>query len=299
MRKILHSLWRGIIFPFRLLWRLLTSPLKLVIRIHHFLTDEPEDRSLTDAFADTLSQPASIFEHIDALRKHLFRMLIALAVGVAISATFTTEIIAFLARPIGGIDFLQAIEVTETVGVFMRVALLGGFTIAIPYLAFELWLFTAPGLHARARRIGLVSLPLALLFFISGIAFAYVFMLPVALPFLINFMGIQTIPRIASYINFVTGLLFWIGISFEYPLVIYILSLMGVVKPGMLARQWRVAIVAIAVLAGVITPTVDPVNMALVMAPMIVLYFFSIGLSYLALLGRKRRASGQASGGDS
>jgi len=82
--------------------------------------------------------------------------------------------------------------------------------------------------------------------------------------------------------------MFWIGVSFEYPLVIYVLSAIGFIRPKILAEQWRLAIVIISVVAAVITPTIDPVNQGLVMAPMILLYFVSIGLSYLAYAGRRR-----------
>ena len=117
--------------------------------------------------------------------------------------------------------------------------------------------------------------------------FAYLELLPPALKFLINFMGITVNPRPASYISFVTGVLFWIGVAFEFPLVIYVLTAMGLVKPHTLIKQWRIAIVVIAVLAAAITPTTDPVNMALVMGPMIMLYFIGIGLSYLAVIGKR------------
>jgi sec-independent protein translocase protein TatC len=80
--------------------------------------------------------------------------------------------------------------------------------------------------------------------------------------------------------------MFWIGVTFEFPLVIYLLANLGLIKAKTLATQWKLAIVIIAVLAAVITPTVDPVNMGLVMAPMIILYFISIGLAYIAQRGR-------------
>jgi sec-independent protein translocase protein TatC len=289
MRKFLRGLWRVITFPFLAIWWLLTLPFKALGRARDFLTFEPEDRPLGDALAATVQQPAAIWEHIDALRKHLFRMLIALAIGVVICGTFTTEIIDLLARPIGGLDSLQAIDPTETVGVFMKVALWGGFSLAVPYIAFELWLFAASGISARARRLGLLAIPLTLVFFLGGMYFAYRFLLPTALPFLLSFMDIRTIPRVSSYTSFVTSLMFWIGVAFEFPLVIYVLTFMGIVRPRMLVQQWRIAVVIIAVLAAAITPTVDPVNMSLVMAPMAVLYFISIGLSYLAAMGRRRR----------
>jgi sec-independent protein translocase protein TatC len=120
-------------------------------------------------------------------------------------------------------------------------------------------------------------------------------MLPTALPFLLNFMGIQALPRVSSYINFVTGIMFWIGIAFEFPLVVYLLTTMGLLKPQALTKQWRIAFVIIAVAAAVITPTPDPINMSIVMAPLIVLYILSIGLSYLAALGRRSQKKASAS----
>jgi len=229
-----------------------------------------------------------MWDQVETLRMHLLRAIIALALTVGVSFFFTQEIIDFLAIPVGGLDKLIAIEVTESVGVFMRVALLSGIALAIPYIAFEIWWFAAPGLRPRERKMGLVGIPLATIFFIGGAAFTYFLMLPTALHFLINFMGIKADLRPQSYFTFVTGLMFWIGASFEFPLVIYVLSAIGLIKPRALAQQWRLAIVVISILAAVVTPTIDPVNQGLVMAPMILLYFVSIGLSYLAYAGRKK-----------
>jgi sec-independent protein translocase protein TatC len=120
-------------------------------------------------------------------------------------------------------------------------------------------------------------------------AFAYYIMMPAALPFLLNFMGIQAQLRPASYFSFITGVMFWIGVAFEFPLVIYVLTAIGFIKPQVLSEHWRIAIVLISILAAAITPTVDPVNMALVMAPMSLLYFVSIGLSFIAYRGRVRQ----------
>jgi sec-independent protein translocase protein TatC len=122
-------------------------------------------------------------------------------------------------------------------------------------------------------------------------AFAYYVMMPAALPFLLNFMGIQAELRPASYYSFLTGVMFWIGIAFEFPLVIYALTAIGLIHPKVLAEQWRLAIILIALLAAAITPTVDPINMSLVMGPMILLYFISIGLSRIAYRSRIRQES--------
>jgi sec-independent protein translocase protein TatC len=293
MRRFLKRLWLVVTLPFRLFWRLVKFTIKGFRKVQAFLLTEPEESSFGETLAETFQQPAGLLEHFNALRKHLTRMLIGLVICVAILFAFTPQLLDFLAKPIGGISALKAIDVTESIGVFMRVALLGGVALASPYLAFELWLFAAPGLRSRSRVLGLVSIPLVLVFFVGGMVFAYLILLPPAMKFLINFMGIQVIPRPSSYIGFVTGILFWIGITFEFPLVIYILTLMGIVQPKSLLKHWRIAVLVIAILAAAITPTVDPVNMSLVMGPMILLYFTSIGLGYLALIGRIRTAQAE------
>ena len=280
---------------FRLIRYIITAPFRWFNRtftnVRVFLQEEPEDTPIGDSFQKAIDNPNEILYHLNDLRKHLFRAVAFIAVTTALSFAFTSQIIDFLAQPIGGIGELVAIDPTEPIGVFMRVALMSGFAIAFPYIALELWLFAAPGLSRRSRIFGLVAIPIATLFFLGGMAFAYFVMLPTALPFLLNFMGLQTVPRPSSYLRFVTSVVFWIGIAFEFPLVIYVLALLGFVNSSMLIKQWRLAIVIIAIAAAMITPTIDPVNMALVMGPMIVLFFLSILLAALAGRGREKAVS--------
>jgi sec-independent protein translocase protein TatC len=283
IRKFLAGLWRLMTAPFRAL----TWPFR---KFNEFLAFEPEDTSTADVLGQALEHPSSLLEHLEALRHHLFRALIALAITTVLSFAVAGIELDWLSRPIGGIKALQAIEVTESIGAYMRVSLLSGFILAFPYICFELFLFINPGLRRRERFFLLTAIPAAFVLFLLGVAFAYYVMLPAALPFLLHFMGITTVPRPSNYIRFVTGLLFWIGMAFQFPLLIYALASLGIVDARVLARGWRFAVVGIAVLAAAVTPTVDPVNMALVMAPMVMLYFLSIGLA--ALAGRRRQASG-------
>ena len=287
MRKSLRSIWRIITAPFRLIMLLWRGIWRWFSRknqeIRAFFSDEVDDAPVGDALNKAFANPTGLFEHLDALRKHLFRAVIALGLTTAFSFSFFTPILELLSRPLeGGMESLVAIEVTEPIGTVMRVSLLTGFALAFPYIALELWLFIAPGLSRKARLYGLFSIPIATIFFIGGMTFAYFVMLPVALPFLLNFMGINTIPRPSSYVKFVTSMMFWIGIAFEFPLVIFLLAKLGFVNARVLVKQWRYAIVIIAVIGALITPTVDPVNMSLVMLPMIVLYGFSIVLAFFA-----------------
>lgn len=295
MDKLRRALKWILFAPFRLIWWLISLPFRFLGWLFHpvitrfksspiyrFLNDVPDDRPALEAVVDALQSPGEILGQLDEVRQHLLRSLLALIITVGISFWFTQDLITILAVPVGGLQNLQAIEVTESISVYMKVALIAGIALATPYLAFELWLFFAPGIMPRSKQLGLLSIPLALVFFIGGMAFAYYAMLPTALPFLIGFLGISTRLRPASYFDFITSLMFWIGVAFEFPLVIFGISAMGFIQPKTLLKQWRLAVVLIAVLASVITPTVDPVNMALVMAPMIGLYFLSILFSWLA-----------------
>jgi sec-independent protein translocase protein TatC len=296
--KFFAKLWRWITAPFRLLIWVIKLPFQSVKKLNAFLNETPEAASVLDTTAGILSDDeirASFFDEISVLRKHLFRILLGLLVTVSISFFFAQALLGFLASPIpGGIDALKAIEVTESIGVFMRIALMSGIALASPYIFFEAWLFIAPALMPRSKKFGLIGIPLATVLFLGGAAFAYFVMMPAALPFLLNFMGIQAELRPASYFSFITGVMFWLGVAFEFPLVIYVLTSIGFVKPQMLKKQWRFAIVLISVMAAAITPTVDPVNMALVMLPMSLLYFISIGLSFIAYSAKEKTLSQSA-----
>jgi sec-independent protein translocase protein TatC len=221
-------------------------------------------------------QSMGIWEHVNELRKRLFKALLGMIAAVLISFSLAPMFIEILAQPIGGTQALISIEVTENISTFMRVSLLSGFIIALPFITYQIWAFISPGLMPNEKRWLMLSIPFATIMFIIGVVFAYFVMLPAALPFLISFMGITTTPRLINYFNFVTNLLFWVGICFEAPLVVFILAKLGVVTSKGLLKQWRIAIVVIAVVAAVVTPTGDPVNMGLLMLPLMILYLLSV-----------------------
>ncbi len=290
MRRFFTALWRVITFPFRLIFYILASPFRGSSRFYQFLNSEPDERPITEVFVDLATNSDArqmMWEQIEVLRMHILRALVVLALAVIGSFWFAEQLMEFMARPIGGLKDLQAIGPTEGVGVFMRVSLMAGIAIASPYIAFEVWLFAAPGLHAREKKLGLTGIPLAAIFFVSGMVFTFFYLLPPAIEFLQNFTEITQSWTAKEYFALVTNLMLWIGVFFEFPLVIYILTAMGLVQPKFLAEQWRIAIVLIAIIAAAVTPTVDPVNQGLVMLPMILLYFISIGLSYIAYAGRR------------
>ncbi len=221
----------------------------------------------------------AVLPHLDELRRRLMIAVIALLAGTALAFLIAPQILAFLTVPIGGLENLQAIELTEPISVYVRVSLMGGAILAMPIIVYEIMAFIVPGLLPHEKRGLFTALPFIFLFFLAGAAFAYYVMLPVAVPFLASFGGIRGDFRVSSYISFTTRIILWIGVAFEMPIIIAALARLGIVTPDLLRRGWRIAVVAIAVLAALITPTVDPVNMAIVMLPLLTLYGLSIVLA--------------------
>lgn len=223
-----------------------------------------------------------LLQHLNELRRRLFKAFLAIMVTTAVSAIFAEEIIDYLARPVGGSEALVSIEITENVGIFMRVSLLGGLVLGMPVVVYQILRFVLPGLKKDEKKWLYLGVPFASLMFAGGVAFTWFVMIPAAVPFLTNFLGITTQVRPQNYFEFVTKLMLWIGLSFEMPLIAFGLAKMGVVTAGQLLAGWRYALVGISVLAATITPTVDPVNMGLVMLPLLGLYIFSIILARTA-----------------
>lgn len=224
----------------------------------------------------------SIWGHINELRKRLFVAVIALGITTLISFAIVPKLLEIITMPVGGIENLQSIEMTENIGVFMRISLLSGFIFAFPIIIGEILAFIAPGLNKNEKRWVFITIPIATILFLSGVAFAYFVMLPVAVPYLINFLGVPTTPRLLSYTKFTTSLIFWLGIGFELPIVVFALAKFQLVTPKTLLKQWRVAIVIISIIAAAITPTIDPVNMAILMVPLFVLYLLSVLFAFFA-----------------
>jgi sec-independent protein translocase protein TatC len=155
----------------------------------------------------------------------------------------------------------------------------------------QLFLFVAPGLKRAEKRWIYLALPATTGLFLSGVAFAWFIMVPAALDFLRDFESDIFRPEWTAerYIAFLTSLLFWIGAAFEMPVVVFVLARLGVLGPSLLIRNWRLAVVIMTVLAALITPTIDPFNMLLVMAPLLILYLISVGVAVMAFPRVRRR----------
>jgi sec-independent protein translocase protein TatC len=224
-----------------------------------------------------------LMEHLKEFRTRLIRAFIALFFTTAVSFIFARQVFVILLEPLGDVA-VQALKPTESLSNYMKVALLCGVILAMPFIVYQIGRFITPGLTKRERRYLYVLVPGATLCFLTGVAFAYFVMLPAALPFLGSFMAdlVEQNWAIGEYLSFVTSLLFWIGVAFELPLFVYFLAKAGVIDAQTLSKNRKYAVIAIAFLSAVITPTVDPLNMALVMGPLIVLYEVGVILARIA-----------------
>ncbi len=248
------------------------------------MTQQKNDEQL-----ETLAGQMTLLEHLDEFRRRLIVVSVAVLVTTLLSFAFAQELVNLLALPIGGIQNLQSIDVTENITVFMKVSLMGGMILAMPVILYELIAFIVPGLTPSEKRVLFIAIPAATALFLSGVAFAYFVMMPRAVPFLMSFLGIRTAPRPQTYFSFVTRLIFWIGVSFEMPLIMALLARLGVLSASFLWKNARYAVVIIAIAAALITPTPDPLNMSLVMAPLLVLY--ALGIVLAKMMYRPRENS--------
>ena len=241
-------------------------------------------------------QELTIIQHLGELRRRVLISVVALIVGSAVSFAFFRQLIEILVRPArdlqtGGAGQLVFTEVTELLGISIKVSFLAGFVLAFPVILYQVIMFVAPGLTSREKRYLLGFLPGAMVAFVAGVAFAYFVMTPPALHFLLTFGDDVATPmiRVSNIVNLMVRLLFWMGLAFETPLVIYLLAQLGIVNARMLARFRRYWVVVAFILAAIITPTFDPVNQALVAVPLLVLY--ELGVLLARWVGRGRATS--------
>lgn len=234
----------------------------------------------------------SLMEHLIELRGRLIWIVGTLLVCTLVSMVFVVPILEFITAPLSAYGKSpQALGPTDSIGIFFKVGFTMGTALALPMIIYQTIAFMTPGLYPHERRAILWMLPGILVLFCVGAAFAYFMLLPAAVGFLQNFLGtvISQDWAIDRYINFVTRLVFWIGVAFELPLVMAVLARAGFISGRQLLHYWRHAIIIVAIAAAAITPTVDPVNMTLVMGPLILLYLLSVGLAYLLYRPRQVR----------
>ena len=237
----------------------------------------------------------SFLEHLEELRQRLLYSVLSLVVAFFFCFYFHEQIYDFLAAPITGSlrdldlgDKLVYTNPMQPFNVYLKISLVASLFLASPLILWQLWLFISPGLYRHEKKYVLPFVTLTTLLFLSGGYFAYRVALPPVFQFLLKF-GHKFLPFITinEYFSITTTLLVGMGLVFEIPIVVLILSLFGMVTPKFLLKNIRYAVLIIAILAAALAPTPDWMTLMLFSLPMVGLYFLSIGLCYLVQLRKK------------
>ncbi len=245
-------------------------------------SDFPENDYLSELPDDV---EMSLFDHLEELRRRIFYALIAVAIGIAGCFLGVKPIVQLLEIPARGVKFLQ-LAPGEYFFVSLKVAGYSGLLVSSPFILYQIIQFVLPGLTRRERRlIGPIVMGSSLLFF-SGLAFAYVALIPAALNFFISY-GAEVVEQLWSidkYFEFVLLLMFSTGLAFQIPIIQLLLGFLGIVSSRQMLSGWRIVILGAAILGAVLTPSTDPFTQSLLAGAVLALYFGGIGL--VKLLGK-------------
>lgn len=251
----------------------------------------------TESLAETekLGAKMTFLEHLDELRKRILYSTYAIVLGFLASWFFREQLFDFLAIPIT--EVLQGPLVytkpTDPFSIYLKVCFVAAIFLASPVVMAQVWLFIAPGLYRREKNYAMPFLISSTGLFVLGGVFAYKIILPTALDFLIMQFGRSFQPMVTAieYFNFEVIIVVGMGVIFQLPVLVAFLSLFGLITPGFLWRNFRYAFLGIVVIAAVVSPTADILNLFLWSGPMVLLYMVSIGVSWVFQRGRKAQES--------
>ncbi|MBV8205953.1 MAG: twin-arginine translocase subunit TatC [Acidobacteria bacterium] len=250
--------------------------------------------------ADNLAS-MSFLEHLEELRRRIVLSVVGVAAGFGVCWGFHEKIYQLMQRPIftalaaeGMEQKLVYLNPIEPFNMYVKMALIGGLFVASPWVLYQVWCFISPGLYRHEKRYVLPFLFSTVALFCAGGWFGYRIVYPRALEFLVHFgRQFQPMITISEYTQLFLSIVLGMGAIFELPVLIFFLALMGIVNAGWMWRNFRYALLAIVVIAAIVTPTPDMINMCIFAAPMVALYLFSILIAY-AVHPRQRRARAAA-----
>ena len=228
----------------------------------------------------------SFLEHLDELRSRLFKAAVAYVILFMAAWAFSDKILDFLMQPMrnslfagGDIIFVQ---VTEPFFVFMKASALAALFVAAPFLLYQVWAFVAPGLYKNERWLAAAFIFFGTVFFAAGGAFGFYVAVPLSVQWLVGLgTSFKAQLTLASAFSFLSRVVIGMGAVFELPIVIVFLARVGLVTPRSLMKYFRHAVIAIAIIAAVITPTGDALTMSVFAVPMILLYLLGVGVAWL------------------
>jgi len=228
----------------------------------------------------------SFLDHLEELRKRLLVSFIAAAVGFAACWAFAEPIFAKLQEPLTKFlppgDKLAYTRLTAPFFLYMKVAFFAGLFLAAPVILLQVWLFIAPGLYKKERRLALPFILFGSAFFILGGYFGWRFLLPATCSFFVETgKQFKQMVTVDDYFSFASMIILACGIVFETPILIFFLARLGIVTPAFLMQKFKYAIVLSFVVAAIVTPTPDIVTQAALAVPMILLYLIGVGVAFL------------------
>jgi len=242
-------------------------------------------------------KPVNILDHFKEIKKRLIRYFIFLGIFIVASLIFFKQIINIFIDPANKIFIDSGVDgnivfgrVTEAWGAAARTSIILGFSISIPFLLYEIIMFLRPGLMGREKLYVYLLIPFCFIFFIIGAAFGYFFVIPSALSFLINFGDdiAQPMINIGPLTSLMFSMMFWMGIVFQIPLVMFLLGSLGIISSNSLSRYRRWIILVAFILGALITPTVDPITQIMVAFPIILL--FEVGLILIKISSPEKKS---------
>jgi sec-independent protein translocase protein TatC len=263
------------------------------------------DSELNTQNATPPEEPAgamTFFEHLSELRKRIINSLISVAVGAAIGWFAAPHFVNWIVKPMtdalkhAGLNpQLVYSHPAGLLNLLITLSVYLGIVIASPWILYQVWLFVAPALYKHERSAITGFLFSTVFLFLAGIAFGYFVSLPYVLRFLISFQGpVVPLINIDEYFDLILLVLLGLGLVFELPVLIFFLSLFGIVTPKFLMKNLRYAILVIAILAAILTPTPDATTMLVFMAVLVGLYFIGVGVSWVVVRRRERRLAATA-----
>src|ERR1700730_2553165 len=243
----------------------------------------------------------SFLEHLEELRKRLIYSIVAVAVGFFACWAYAERIYEIVQRPViealkhnGVPERLTFLNPTEPFNLYLKTAFLAGVFVTSPFVLYQVWMFISPGLYRHEKRYVMPFMASTILLFLSGGYFGYQLVFPAALEFLIGYgKQFQPMITIGEYSDLFLTVILGLGVVFELPILVFFLALMGVVSAGWMWRNVRYSILVIFVIAAIITPTADILNMCIFAAPMIGLYLASIGIAYLVHPKQRKARAGR------
>lgn len=243
------------------------------------------------AAAAAVAQEMSFIDHLEELRRRLLWTVASVAVTFAICWVFAADLYQIASAPIRANDAvtLAVSRPQDIFGLYMKVTLVASIFFSSPLILAQAWMFISPGLYAHERRWAIPFVVCASALFVTGGAFGYFIAFPMALNFLLDWIveaSLTPIIDAVEYFNLFFSIMVTLGIVFQIPAVVFILSRIGIVTAGMLARHFKHAVLGCAIIAAVITPTTDFGNMTIIAGPMIALYGVGIGVAWC--FGRRR-----------